>query len=222
MTLSAGYPDLHSAGPDRLRIITGGPGSGKSTLIGALEQRGLRCHREVSRELIRRESSRPGGHTPWSDLLAFSRLAFREMLLQHDHAVGHGDTCFLDRGIPDIFGYLLNRGEGIPEEFVIGHARCRYHATVFILPPWQEIYVNDSERPQSFEEAVSIYRSIREVYESFDYTLVEVPRAPVAERCRFVLSHIHQEGLGTEALLESDRSRQQTISRTDLLSGKGL
>lgn len=45
MTSSAGCPDLHSAGPDRLRIITGGPGSGMSTLIGALEQRGLRCHR---------------------------------------------------------------------------------------------------------------------------------------------------------------------------------
>ncbi|MBN1929198.1 MAG: AAA family ATPase [Chlorobiaceae bacterium] len=171
----------------RRHIITGGPGSGKSTLIEALEARGQCCYREVSRELIRHEARRPNGVMPWNDLEAFARLAFAEMLLQHDHAAEAGERCFFDRGLPDIFGYLRQSGLDIPARYLEAHARCRYERTVFILPPWPEIYVNDAERPQTLAEATALHDAIRAVYESLGYDLVEVPKAPVDERCEFVL-----------------------------------
>jgi predicted ATPase len=171
-------------------IITGGPGSGKSTLIDALEEIGYRCYPEVSRELIRREARRPGGVMPWNDLEAFAFLAFAEILLQHDHAAESGGRCFFDRALPDIFGYLRCSDLDIPLHYLETHARCRYQRTVFILPPWPEIYVNDTERPQSPAEAEALYHAIREVYESLGYDLIEVPRVSVEARCAFVLGHL--------------------------------
>ena len=174
----------------RCYIITGGPGSGKSTLIEALEAHGYRCYKEVSRELIRREARRPNGVMPWNDLEAFARLAFAEMLLQHDHAAEAGERCFFDRALPDIFGYLHQRGLSVPESWLESHAGCRYERTVFILPPWPEIYVNDAERPQTLAEAEALHDAIREVYESLGYELIEVPKMPVEARCEFVLGKL--------------------------------
>jgi predicted ATPase len=176
----------------RRYIVTGGPGSGKSTLVAMLEARGHRCYPEVSRELIRREARRPNGVMPWTDLENFARLAFAEMLHQHNHAEESGKTCFFDRGIPDIFGYLRKSGLDIPPNYLEAHEACRYERMVFILPPWPEIYVNDSERPQSLEEAEVLHHAIREVYESLGYDLIEVPRITVEARCEFILWKLQQ------------------------------
>lgn len=174
----------------RRHIVTGGPGSGKSTLVEALRRMGFNCFPEVSRDLIRREVTRPNGVTPWKNLPAFARLAFGEMMRQHDVAGETGGVSIFDRGIPDIFGYLQEGGYGIPEEFIRAHKQCRYDRTVFILPPWPEIYVNDTERPQSYAEAESLYYAIRQAYVTFGYSLVEVPEMPVEERCAFLSANI--------------------------------
>lgn len=174
----------------RRSIITGGPGSGKSTLIEALEQRGHRCYAEVSRELIRREARLPNGVMPWNDLEAFARLAFAEMLRQHDHAAEAGERCFFDRALPDIFGYLRQSGLSVPASWLDTHRQCRYERTVFILPPWPEIYINDAERPQSLAEAEALYYAIHAVYKSLGYELIEVPKIPVYERCEFLLGKV--------------------------------
>ncbi len=172
-------------------IITGGPGSGKSTLLDALRTHGFICYQEVSRQIIRQEATRPDGVLPWNDLPAFARLAFREMMRHHDQAAAAGRDCFFDRGVPDIFGYLLHGGYAIPETFLAIHAQsCRYHPTVFMLPFWPEIYVNDPERPQTAEQSRSLSIAIGEAYRALGYTLVDVPLQPVAERVRFLLSRI--------------------------------
>jgi predicted ATPase len=35
-----------------------------------------------------------------------------------------------------------------------------FHATVFVLPPWQAIYANDAERDQSLAEAVDVHARV--------------------------------------------------------------
>ena len=35
-----------------------------------------------------------------------------------------------------------------------------FHATVFVLPPWEVIYAKDAERDQSFAEAVDVHARV--------------------------------------------------------------
>ena len=174
---------------NRMRyIITGGPGSGKSSLIEALRNKGVHCYSEVSRELIRQQIMISDGVMPWNNLPAFARLAFNGLLRQHDPSLSTSNLVFFDRGLPDIFGYLHHGGFAIPLDFLEAHAGCRYNTEVFILPPWPDIYIKDSERPQSYEESEALFHSIHNTYNSLGYTLHEVPKASVTERINYLFS----------------------------------
>ena len=76
----------------------------------------------------------------------------------------------------------LRRGE--IEALLSTYPFCR---TVFILTPWQQIYVTDSERDHSFTHAVNVHGKLMEWYRGCGYDLCEVPRVPVGERADFVL-----------------------------------
>lgn len=170
-------------------IITGGPGSGKSTLVGGLENAGYACSAEISRKTIVAEVAKGSECLPWLDILCFSNKVIAQMVIAW--RLSATDTLtFFDRGMPDVIAYLKIAGLPIPcvyEDHMISHP---YQKQVFILPPWREIYVNDNERWQSFDEASSIYLAIRETYLSLGYELIEVPKLAEAERLAYVLGFI--------------------------------
>ena len=49
---------------NRFFVITGGPGSGKSTLIAALEAEGFPCSAEAGRAIIRQQAAISGRALP--------------------------------------------------------------------------------------------------------------------------------------------------------------
>jgi predicted ATPase len=63
----------------------------------------------------------------------------------------------------------------------------RYNPRAFIMPPWPEIYEQDSERKQTLEEAERTYEAMVWIYTRCGYELVTVPRRPVRERLSFIL-----------------------------------
>ncbi|PID68155.1 MAG: hypothetical protein CR968_03115, partial [Flavobacteriia bacterium] len=54
-------------------IITGAPGSGKSSLLEALKLRGYHCFDEVSRLIIKEQQQINGQLLPWDDLAGFAQ-----------------------------------------------------------------------------------------------------------------------------------------------------
>ena len=52
---------------DRFFVLTGGPGSGKTTLIQALAKRGFATAPEAGRGIIRDQQAIGGAALPWAD-----------------------------------------------------------------------------------------------------------------------------------------------------------
>jgi predicted ATPase len=168
-------------------IITGGPGTGKSTLIAALREAGMPCFDEVSRQIIVEANQSGTDMLPWSNLDAFAAECHRRMIAQLIEEEVEG-LCFYDRGIPDIIAYLRNGGKSVPN-YLFDDGK-RYANLVFMAPPWQKIFVNDSERPQSFEECQRLHNLLLEAYTELGYRVVMLPKVSVELRVNFVIRSV--------------------------------
>lgn len=175
---------------NRFFVLTGGPGSGKTTLIDALRDAGHPCFAEAGRGVIRAQVAIGGDALPWGDRAAFAELMLGWEIRSHDMARGLPGPVFFDRGVPDVMGYLRLSELPVPAHVARAAALYRYAARVFIAPPWPEIFAQDGERKQSYEEAVRTHDAMVETYSACGYDLVALPRVPVAERLRFVLGAV--------------------------------
>ncbi|WP_292009487.1 AAA family ATPase [Chryseobacterium sp.] len=127
-------------------ILTGGPGSGKTTLIEYLKKRGYHCVSEVARKIIQMQIASSGKALPWDNIPEYSQLMLQYSLQDYLSLSQETDIYFFDRGIPDVLGYvkLVNLFE--QDEYIKCVENFRYNTDVFILPPWKEIYKTDTER----------------------------------------------------------------------------
>lgn len=171
-------------------VLTGGPGSGKSTIIDTITQRGYWCSKEAGRGVIQDQVSIGGDALPWINQAAFAELMLCWEMRSWHEAEGKTRPCFFDRGVPDVAGYLNLSKLPVPGHLKDAITKFRYNHTVFIAPPWPEIYVQDAERKQSFDVAVATYNEMVKVYNLYGYQLIELPRLSVEERVDFILSKI--------------------------------
>ncbi|MEV5574785.1 AAA family ATPase [Spirillospora sp. NPDC052269] len=174
----------------RFIVVTGGPGSGKSTLIDALQREGFARSHEAGRGVIQDQVAIGGRALPWDDVDLFAELMLGWELRSYRDMSARTEPVFFDRGIPDIVGYLRLEGRPVPAHVHKAAEAFRYHPRVFIAPPWPEIYEQDAERKQSHAEAERTYESMVATYTKYGYDLLELPRAPVEARVRFVTAHL--------------------------------
>ncbi len=175
---------------DHLHVITGGPGSGKTSLIDTLAADGIRHMPEAGRAIIQDQVDIDGSALPWKDREAFAALMLTwEMRSYREALAGPGPVIF-DRGIPDVIGYLRLCGLPVPSSVVRAAEQRRYARKVFIAPHWPAIFVQDAERKQSMAEAEATYQAMVKAYTGLGYELVPLPLASVLERARFVRTHI--------------------------------
>ena len=175
---------------DNFYVLTGGSGTGKSSIIAALIARGYCCVEEVGRQIVRQQIEHGGDATPWQNHAKLRDLIFEAEVDVFKAMLGKNETVFFDRGLPEPIGYSLQKNIPFPPHFHEIALTHRYNATVFVTPPWQEIYKTDDERQYSFAEAVQDYESSVDSYLRYGYQLIEVPRLPVTERADFIIAHI--------------------------------
>jgi predicted ATPase len=171
-------------------IISGGPGFGKTSIISALEKRGYICFHEISRGIIKEQLEQNGDILPWKNLEAFSKIVIDKRNLQFEEAKQYS-ISFFDRGIPDAIAYLNKENIVLTEHYLNLLKEKTYHHLAFLTPPWREIFCNDSERIENFEQACEAHYQIEKTYTEIGYTIVEIPKIGVSERADFILNKIN-------------------------------
>jgi predicted ATPase len=171
-------------------IISGGPGGGKTTLIDALAMLGHGRTIEAGRFIIQAQAEIGGTGVHFGDQALFAELMLMHEIRNYREALAAPGLVFFDRGIPELVGYLPMVGRPLPKHFKRAAELYRYNGTVFLTPPWREIFANDAERKQDWAEAARSYELCGAAYREQGYDAVDLPKASVKERVRFVLDRV--------------------------------
>ncbi|HKJ07400.1 MAG TPA: ATP-binding protein [Flavobacteriaceae bacterium] len=171
-------------------VITGGPGTGKSTVIEELQKRNYLCMNEISREVTLNARKKGIDQLFLTKPLLFSELLLEGRVKQYTEAEAKNTSpVFFDRGIPDVHAYMNYISINYPETYIQKSNLYRYDY-IFLMPPWQEIYITDNERYENFEQALAIHNHLERTYSDLNYNIIEVPIGTVAERTDFILETI--------------------------------
>lgn len=169
-------------------ILSGCSGGGKSTLIEALAKRGYRTVEEPGRRIVAEELCGEGAALPWVNLDAFARRALDMACLDRIRVAGEKGWGFFDRGLIDAAA-ALQHASGCSLVDTLG-GQPRFHAQVFLTPPWPELYRTDGERQHDLASALEEYERLLQIYPALGYDVVILPKTDVPTRAEFVLDHL--------------------------------
>lgn len=172
-------------------VLTGGPGTGKTSVLEELKKQGFTCVEEVAREIIREQMEQGGDVLPWGNIPAYTTEMLQRSIGVFQKHTNVTELCFFDRGIPDTYGYACLTQQPAKELIRMEADRYRYNKTVFLFPAWPEIYSTDEERKQDLEEAIRTTEVLRDCYIDLGYFVIDVPKLTVPERVSFILENIN-------------------------------
>ena len=169
-------------------IITGGPGGGKTSLLESLAGKGFVVVPETARQIIKDRLRK--GMPPRPAPHEFAQQIFETDLSNYNSNIKETQIRFFDRSFMDSALMLFQDDQDYYGTIKEHLTTERYNRNVFITPPWKEIYRNDDERDQTFEDAVRIYEQLYQWYDNNGYQLIVLPEEPVETRVKFVLEKV--------------------------------
>lgn len=167
-------------------VISGCSGGGKSSILAELRRRGYQVIAEAGRQIVREQLFIGSGGLPWVNIDRFIDLALSRAMYTYNATHPESQRIFTDRSIVDT-ACAYERVHGTLTEYLENALEAyRYFRRVFMVPPWQELFVSERERQHAFEEAVKEYKSLIPFYEAAGYRVIGVPKDTVSARADFI------------------------------------
>ncbi len=169
-------------------VLTGGPSSGKTTLIDDFSKRGYKTVQEAARTWIDQELV--SGKT-------IEEIRADEEKFQHDIVKLKVDiesdlpktkTIFFDRGMHDSEAYLKHYDFPISSQLQKIFDNAAYQK-VFLLE-MLPVFEKDYARTEDEAFANKITELLEATYKDAGFEVVRVPVLPLPERAQFILDHI--------------------------------
>lgn len=168
-------------------VITGGPCSGKSTVVDLLRQRGFQTSIEKARHYIDLQRGRGKSVEEIARHQREFQLHVLNMQIALEKTLKPDEITFLDRAIPDARAYY--KYLGLPEDKKLESAIATVgYKKVFILDYLP--LVSDYARREDQAAQKRIHRHIIEVYRTLPFPIVTVSVMPPEERVEFILANL--------------------------------
>ena len=168
-------------------VITGGPSTGKTTIINLLTEKGYKTTIEHARHYI--DTMKEEGRTV-EEIRANKRkfqLGVLDMQIEQEAELSPSDTVFLDRAIPDAMAYYRFLKLEYDKILLDAMKEVAYKK-IFILDRLP--FVNDYARTEDEQAQKLIHQLIIEVYQSLEFPVVFVPVISPDERVEFILKNL--------------------------------
>lgn len=177
---------------DRHVILSGCSGGGKSALLAELAARGFATVPEPGRRIVETALAGRGGTLPWIDLAGFARavLTISRVDRQAGFGTGAGTWRFFDRGVVDAAVALAFATDAPLAPLIANDPR--FHAQVFLVPPWRELFAQDAARRHDWAVAVAEHDRLHAAYADLGYRVTVLPKVSIAARADFVLRQLDQ------------------------------
>ena len=171
-------------------ILTGPPGTGKTSIIKNLKKLNFLCFDEVWSE----EYENPSKKNDSDSIIEFSKHLFKKRKIQFEYNIQsekkNKEYFFYDRSLIDVVSYLKTYNKKIPENWIKYIEAQKYYKNVFYCPLWKDIYTNNKNRKENYNETIKIDQDMRQLYNNLGYKIKELPRLSVLNRVEFIFNNL--------------------------------
>lgn len=167
-------------------VITGGPSSGKSTVLEHIEKLGYKVIPEATRSLIDEEKA--AGKTIKDirrDEAEFQRRVLARKI-KIESELPRDQLIFFDGAIPSSVAYFET--SGLDPQQALSVCQKGQYRKVFLME--QLPFVQDGARTENTETIKELNRLLKKAYEDLGYEVISVPVMSVEERVKFIQAHI--------------------------------
>lgn len=183
-----------SQGRQRRYIITGGPGSGKTSIINDLAKRGYLVAQEAATDVIE-EGLQQNLEDPW--MADDYHIKISSLMAKRQKEIGNSpkDIVFFDRGHLDGITYILLQRRKLPQQ-VVDYVQSTidegfFDKTVFFIENLG-VCEQASNRTETLEEALAKSRQIKQNYLALGYEVIDIPPDTIEQRSESIIRHVQQ------------------------------
>ena len=168
-------------------VITGGPSTGKTTLVDLLAKRGYRTAIEEARHYFEIEKALGINSDQARENVRLFQENVLTLQIQLEASLDPEELIFLDRALPDELAYYRYLGIEPDRRLDVALQKAHYRK-VFILDllPLHHDYV----RSEDVQAQHSIQQMLIDVYSARPEPLIRVPVMPTEERADFILKNL--------------------------------